>query len=78
MSASETPSLVLNFPIQLKETGDYTSDAEMIFQTKLAWIRPLNQAALGLCEISEEGKQAVRRFNELCRELGYPPLHIDF
>ncbi len=69
---------VLTFPIQIRETDDTTSDNELVLQTRLVFIKALNDAAAGRRILSEETKTAIREGNELFKKWGYSSLSLPF
>lgn len=69
---------LLLFPIQLRDMGEPMPDVELIFQAKLAAVRILNQAAVGVYELTEENKASLRKINELCQKTGLSLLEGDF
>ena len=68
----------IEFPERIPASGISTYETDkLIHETKMACIRPLNQAASGQCKISEEGKESLRQLNILCREFGHSLLLTD-
>jgi hypothetical protein len=72
------PTTTLKFPIQDRDVDDCWTTDECYFATRLSAIKMLNAIATGQIEATEDRRQTVYEFNDLCRELGYPPLDADF
>jgi hypothetical protein len=68
---------VVNFPIQRKDWKEPMTDAEMIQDVRLSAIRLLNLKAAGKYEFSFEAIQQVKIVNDICLDLGYPPIVED-
>ena len=69
---------VLEMPCQAPLSGQYIyEDDKLIHETKLSFIRLLNQEATGLSSFTEDDKERLRQFNQICLDLGYPPLIIE-
>jgi len=70
------------FPIQIRETDDTSSDAELILQMKLAWANAFNKIARGEIKPTEleraRYKAALDDANAVLRRLGYSPVYHDF
>lgn len=77
-SNDNTAAQTLLFPIQERETNDSTSDDELVLQTRLVFIKALNDAAAGKRILGEDTKEAIRVGNELFKRWGYPTLYLDF
>lgn len=77
--SSTTP--VINFPIQKRETTEFTSMKEDILQTRLVITEGLNQVANGTLILSEDQKEGWRRSihssNEVFMKYGFPPIYFD-
>lgn len=76
--SKEKNEAILDFPEKVPASGVSTYETDkLIHDTKMAWVRPLNQAAAGLCKISEKGKETLRRLNWYCQEYGHSLLLTD-
>jgi hypothetical protein len=70
------------FPIQIRETDDTSSDAELILQMKLVWANALNKIVSGEIVPTEleraRYKAALDDVNIRLIRLGYSPIYHDF
>ena len=68
----------IEFPERIPVSGISTYETDkLIHEAKMSCIRPLNQVAIGLCKMSENGKEALRQLNKLCIEFGHSLLLTD-
>lgn len=68
---------VLKLPYEINIGDDSRSDDEIVYQTKLAWVQPINLAIIGVRKLTEDDKRAIWGVNALCIKYGYAPLEVD-
>ncbi len=68
---------VVSFPVQKKEWGTPMTDAEMIQNFRLSAVRLMNLKAVGEYEFDLEAIRGIKIVNDICLDLGYPPIVED-
>lgn len=73
---SENPQF-LSFPVQKCDPDDCLTDQEAVYQLKLKAAALLNDATAGTYTLTLTNIHSLVGLNELCREVGIPPLDFD-
>jgi len=73
---SENPQF-LSFPVQKCDPNDCLTDQEAVYQLKLKAADLLNAVAAGTYRLTLTNIHSLVGLNELCREVGIPPLDFD-
>lgn len=68
---------ILTFPIQKCDPDDCLTDQEAVYQLKLKAADLLNAVAAGTYRLTLTNIHSLVGLNELCGEVGLPPLDFD-
>ena len=70
---------VIEMPCRVPLSGEYVyDDDKLMHETKMIWASIINDAILGIRQLTAEDKEIIRDINRICIETGYEPLCDSF
>ena len=75
--SNDNDTSILKFPVQKIDWDSDMTDMEMIQNIKLSAVRLLNLKAAGKYQFTLENIKSIKIVNDICLNLGYPPIVED-